>query len=402
VSIPAEGSPSTPSTGSARRYVALDSLRGVCACVVVFYHLRTSGHITNSAFVQGGWMFVDFFFVLSGFVMSAGYLQRLAQGFPTATFMVLRLGRVYPLHILMLALYLAMESAAALIGTSGLTPRAPFADGRDPVSWIINAGLVQIFGLQDTLTWNIPSWSIAAEIWTYLLLALAAHRLGGGQRLLAAAAAAVLVSLAVMLALGAPYLDRTFSWSLLRCVYAFGLGILGYRAHLALEARGALSAGLATIGEVAVVAACVWFVGAVGQSALTLACPPLFLIAVLVFAREEGRVSALLRWRVPVYLGTVSYSIYMTHHFVEGRALDVLKLVGRVTGMPLIGWEEGFGSRIVAPGPWTDVLAVLILGLVVAVSTLTHRLVEEPGRRWSRRLAMRHRAGSVETVAPSL
>ena len=51
----------------------------------------------------GGWLWVDFFFVLSGFVIAASCGERLASGFAVRRFMLLRLGRIYPLHITMLA-----------------------------------------------------------------------------------------------------------------------------------------------------------------------------------------------------------------------------------------------------------------------------------------------------------
>lgn len=399
--------PEQPPTGEprgiARRYLALDSLRGICACAVVLYHLPTTGFITNSALIRGGWMFVDFFFVLSGFVIAAGYVTRLGAGFPVRTFMMLRLGRVYPLHIAMLLLYLAAETAAALLGDGGgLVRRTAFSDGRDLPSWLVNALLLQIFGIDDTLTWNIPSWSIAAEVWTYLLMALAVAWLGAGRRLLILVAAAVGVAVVLLGALGPPYLDRTFSGALIRCVYGFGLGMLGYRVHHGFAERHRLGTIAGSLAEIATVAVCLLFVCVAGHSIVTLACPPLFLLAVLVFARQEGVVSAMLRRRAPVLLGTLSYSIYMIHHFVEARFLDMLGLAGWLTGVPLVGSAGREGRSVAAAAPLADLLALAGLGLVIACSIVTYRLVEEPCRRWSRHVAMRRQAGSTETVAPSL
>src|SRR5690348_4404083 len=56
-----------------------------------------------------GWMLVDFFFILSGFVITASYGARLAQGYPRWRFLLIRFGRVYPLHIATVAIYVVLE-----------------------------------------------------------------------------------------------------------------------------------------------------------------------------------------------------------------------------------------------------------------------------------------------------
>src|SRR5262245_62777512 len=92
-----------------RRYVALDSWRGIAALLVALHHFSASGAICASGLVQGAWMCVDFFFVLSGFVIAANYRDRLARGFSAMHFMLLRWGRLYPLHVATLMAYIAIE-----------------------------------------------------------------------------------------------------------------------------------------------------------------------------------------------------------------------------------------------------------------------------------------------------
>jgi peptidoglycan/LPS O-acetylase OafA/YrhL len=85
--------------------VALDSLRGVCASIVAFFHVDGDALIKTVPFVANGFLFVDFFFVLSGFVIAASYGEKIVTGFPIGKFMFLRLGRLYPLHAFMLFAY---------------------------------------------------------------------------------------------------------------------------------------------------------------------------------------------------------------------------------------------------------------------------------------------------------
>src|SRR5437762_9602227 len=80
------------------RFVVLDSWRGIAACLVALFHLDAYSHLYGVPFLRNSWLFVDFFFVLSGFVIAANYQQRLLEGFGVGRFLLLRLGRLYPLH----------------------------------------------------------------------------------------------------------------------------------------------------------------------------------------------------------------------------------------------------------------------------------------------------------------
>ena len=97
------------------RFVALDSWRGICACLVAFMNFDAYSHFHTSAFIVNSYLFVNFFFVLSGFVMSAGYQKRLVHGFGVGKFMLLKFGRVYPLHIFMLSCFISFEVIKAAI-----------------------------------------------------------------------------------------------------------------------------------------------------------------------------------------------------------------------------------------------------------------------------------------------
>ena len=107
------GDARTAVTGDAgRRFVALDSLRGIAACGVLFMHIGPMGAIGTLPLIRHGDLFVDFFFVLSGFVIAAAYGARIAEGFSRGTFMLLRFGRVYPLHIAVIAAFVAVKLAS--------------------------------------------------------------------------------------------------------------------------------------------------------------------------------------------------------------------------------------------------------------------------------------------------
>lgn len=77
------------------RIDVLDALRGICALLVVLVHFRSNGYIAQLPVLRNGWLFVDYFFVLSGFVIAHSYGARLASGeVSVARFMGLRMGRI--------------------------------------------------------------------------------------------------------------------------------------------------------------------------------------------------------------------------------------------------------------------------------------------------------------------
>lgn len=385
-------------SGKPHRFVALDSLRGVCACLVALFHLHTTGTMTNLKLVTNGWIFVDFFFVLSGFVIAASYGERLRAGFPVREFMVLRLGRIYPLHLAMLLVFVAFELAALATGGGGTMARAAFTGSRTPAELVQSLLLVQIFGLAQGVSWNVPSWSIAAELWAYLIAALAAR--GLGRRLTGALVAAAVLAPIVLAWLPSHELDQTFDWSLLRCVYGFALGWLTFERW----PRAAFPALLATMLEAATLVAVVVAVSLLPHGPAQFAYPPLFAVAVWVFAAERGAVGALLRRPAFRRLGDWSFSIYMIHYFLLGRMIDVATLGGRAIGVPLTRIGES-AKVLTGPGITPDLLAVVGLAGVVLVSRFTFDYIEKPWRDASRRLAMRvggRPAREEERVAPTI
>jgi peptidoglycan/LPS O-acetylase OafA/YrhL len=93
------------------RFAVLDSWRGIAACMVALFHLRVLSHVGDAALVRHASLFVDFFFVLSGFVITGGYAERLAAGFGAWRFALLRFGRLYPLHLAVLAAFVWLGGA---------------------------------------------------------------------------------------------------------------------------------------------------------------------------------------------------------------------------------------------------------------------------------------------------
>jgi len=389
-----------PAASRGKRYEALDSLRGIAACGVVLFHLHSTGLITNAALVRRSWLFVDFFFVLSGFVIAAAYGEKLRRGFPLRAYLLLRVGRLYPLHLFMLAALVAFELAMLAFDVRGNTGRGPFDASRSLPFLAAQIGLVQIFVPGASLSWNGPAWSIAAELWTYLIAALGLVLLKERFRLLLVAL--VLVAPLLFLGLGREDLGGGGWLALVRCLFGFSLGMLAFDLHQRWRAPGGTAVELVALGlcaaAIALLPAWPWLFFS----------PFLFAGVILVFAREAGAASALLRTRPFRALGTWSYSIYMVHSFVLLLFLNGLDYGSRWLGAPLIAErpiEGGLVQVIGGSGPLPDLLVIAALASVVLAASLTYRWIELPFREASRRRAERiaHRPlAGAERVAPTM
>lgn len=375
--------------GKPHRYEALDSLRGICALLVCLFHFNASGPIMPLPFIRGSWLFVDFFFVLSGFVIAANYRDRLIGGSSMRKFATLRFGRVYPLHFVMLLAFIALELLGLLLEKKGLIKRELFDEKHSIFAIFTNLTFTQAFGLHDKPTWNQPAWSIAVEFWTYLLFAFAARWAGKAlERWLLVIVIGCIALLAVVTPDG---IEVDYSWGLVRCIYGFAVGAIIWRLWQQSGREPAKPYPYATLAEVLAVTAVVAFVSFCSQPPFNIAAPLVFGLAVLVFARSGGSLSKLLTLDFFKTLGVLSFSIYMTHAFVQGRFVDVLRVAERILHVELTT------SGVTSLGAPTDiagttplqgvVLTVLMLVAVIAVSHVTWRLVEVPGQKWARRRA---------------
>jgi peptidoglycan/LPS O-acetylase OafA/YrhL len=212
----------TRSTTSNARFVVLDSWRGIAALAISAFHFRRTTGLDGIPLFDNLFLSVDFFFVLSGFVISSAYGKRLLGGFSICKFMWLRFGRVYPLHLAILLAFITMQMIAVYHARgTGWFP-AP----RESLDTVIgNLLLVHGLNVFPFLTWNKPSWSISVEFCTYIIFALTIAFVGRKTWLLALIA---MVASPVFLFLfnHGQNIDATHTYGIVRSLYGFSVGIL--------------------------------------------------------------------------------------------------------------------------------------------------------------------------------
>jgi len=335
---------------------SLTGLRGVAAWWVVLYHLRgeLGGWLAAPlvAVCAKGYLAVDVFFMLSGFVIWLNYAgwfhEKGWRG--TSRFFRKRFARIWPLHAAVLLTMVAMAGVLAVAGGS------PFADhpwAELPLHFL----LVQNWGFTSDTRWNVPAWSISTEFGAYLvfpLLVLIARPDRWRTWLVVAAIPALLVVLhlffrlhgGVLLNFDVPHLG------LGRCLIQFAIGTLICIIWQRTRGRGGICVIAVVLG---LGAGALWVCGILPETlGFPLAVAPLL----LALADWDNSRWNWLSWRPLEWLGEVSYSTYLIH---------------------FVGWTI-FSQLVAPPGTVTLAKILVFLILVLIGSTISYRLIEKPGR----------------------
>lgn len=377
------------------RYHALDSWRGICACMVALFHFDVISHLSFLPLTRNAYLFVDFFFVLSGFVIASNYRSRLAEGFGAGRFLLLRLGRIYPLHLVTLLLFIPIDAAKDGVGPNLLQ------------AIVTNVLLLQGLGVNPQNWLNFASWSISAEFAAYLIFAAVVSRIGPAiwPWLIPIIAGPV-----VLATISPDGMNATYDYGLARCLYGFALGVLSFDLRERFPVlRARLTPSGETLLETASVLLVVGYVSVAGSSVtLQVASPAVFTLVVLVFAREAGAVSRQLTVPFMLAIGMLTYSIYMLHPLVRAVVRAILMVVERLGHTDLfVNYALSSGhepTKVVSMhgSLWLgDLLQIAMLLLTVLLSVATYRLVEEPGRNWVRRLMDRRNVAAVRRAQPA-
>jgi peptidoglycan/LPS O-acetylase OafA/YrhL len=389
--------------GMSDRLLVLDAQRGLCALFVALLHSKGVSHIHDSAFVQGSWLFVDFFFVLSGFVIALVYLDQIDSAVSFKAFVIRRFGRLWPLHAFVLLLYIVSEAIKVVAQKAGLPVHVTAFTGSTSVGAIgANLMLVHSLGLGNVFTWNHPSWSISVEFYTYLIFALLCISVRRWMK--TAAVTLIGISIAVLLLCGTQYLGASLDLGIFRCCYGFFVGVLTFFGYRAVRRRGGRLLTASAL-EIGILIAVVLFISGAHDGPLTMIAPIIFGSVVFVFAFEAGAVSRLLQRPIFVWLGDRSYAIYMIHFLVGDTIVRVLLSAAAATphfhalrvttGADNVGLTVSFGDRFL-----TDLYVIFYVAATLLCADLVHRTVERPARSLFKRAADSY-LRSRQTVAVS-
>ncbi|MCA1635171.1 MAG: acyltransferase [Acidobacteria bacterium] len=348
---------------TSKRIDGLDFLRGLASLSVCWFHLtqftyhNADGGFYSSLRASGsyGWLGVEVFFVISGFVIPyslrrAGYSL---SAYPT--FLLKRVIRLDPPYLVSIALFLVLAFAYAFY-----TGRPPEVESA-PLTWtrvLLHLGYLNMFFGYEWL--NPAFWTLAIEFQYYILMGLAFPLFASGRRwvrvaALAGFAAPAFFSGHALMSGGVPYSAFIFHFMFL---FLMGITTFQYRVGLVGGAEYAATLSLLVLGSFVTVGTGATIAG-------------LFAVVVICLYNRKNVISD--------FFGNISYSLYLLHWPVGHLVLSILG-----------------GKLLRAADDATKTLVLLVaLGVCFAASYLLFVLVERPAQQWSSRLRYsRARSGS--------
>jgi peptidoglycan/LPS O-acetylase OafA/YrhL len=376
------------------RLRALDGLRGLVALIVVLYHMQIVNSVYHADWLRNAQPLLDVFFILSGFVIAMTYGDRLPDGRSLAEFMIRRVGRAWPLHVLILVGFVGLETVRLVLWDRGLLHAGlrPFEYMRSWPQFFENLLLIQSWGwgAHKPFTWNYPSWTVSTEVTAYFVMGLMTIFVKSPRMRIVAASALMLLS-------GLAYFHQSNGFdgqgyvSVSRCMMGFFLGYLLFFVWNRWPIR---SRFVGSVLEVVAVAGAIYVISAHVTGLRYLLSPLVFALVVYVFACEKGLVSRLLQTCYLPWIGEISYSIYISHALV----LETLTLVTLGAqkvlhvslfdphGQPIGNMDPmiSFGGEFMM-----DMLTFVVMTVIIGLGALLYHYVETPSRIQSGALVKR-------------
>jgi peptidoglycan/LPS O-acetylase OafA/YrhL len=361
--------------------ITLTPLRGIAALMVAILHFN--GVIANfvnpqdSMIVEKCYLMVDLFFIMSGFIMLHVYGANFAKSIQKKEFLKFigaRFARVYPLHFVTLLLWVGFSYGLH-------QDKSPIYN---PVAIPTHLFLLHSFGIHKIFTWNVPSWSISAEWWAYMIFPLLVLFLTkfkkSGVIILSIISIFLYFSILYFLPRVDPFvptlpvphnLDVSYDYGYIRGIAGFIAGMITY---IGFQQKSELKYFNNDFVSILFILVTILLFHFGVNDLFIILC---FILLILTIASNKKRIYKLFQFKPLQYLGDISYSIYLTHGLAMFLiAVPLLSRLGYI--------YKGPGSLQIPflTGLWT--CAVFLIG-VILLSTITYYLIENPCRKWLNR-----------------
>ena len=359
---------------NSKKIEELESIRGLAALLVLFFHIPKWNPILNIGIINNGYLMVDVFFVLSGFVIFNAYTNKINNSKDLLRFQFLRFGRLYPVHLTFLLFFLVLEVAKYIatikLGVHDIRS-TPFAKN-NLIALIQQLFLAQGIGpTGNASTFNSPAWSISVEFYTYLIFGISALLFRQQKKYIFFIVAFVSIALLVT--------QNTYGFTdFFRCLGGFFIGCL--TASLIKKIKIKLPSYSSALLFISIIL----FVQLKSSNYFNIAI--YFLTSLLIMTimlSNGGVVKKILKHKILVWFGQMSYSIYMSHTLVLWVISNIFK---RVLIRPELQNSDGiFILQLTTFDTYAAILAIIFF--VILVSWVTHLKIEIPMREKSRRFA---------------
>lgn len=358
----------------------LTPLRGIAALLVAIFHFEMAiarfVPAQRTMFFEKCYLMVDLFFIMSGFIMFhvyGEYFKLSVHKKSFRQFIIARFARIYPLHFFSLLLLIIVIATLPAADSQARLIEAPSAL---PANFL----LLHSFYITKIYTWNIPSWSISPEWWSYMIFPLLA--LFMNKKKIPAIIIFILFVVAAYYSImyllprknplypsaAVPHnINSTYDYGFLRGIAGFMIGIIIYQFYKISFIQKIFQKDILTILILIFVMLALHF--AVNDSF----CVILFALLVLCFASNNEFIHKACNTGILQFIGNISFSIYMMQIFFQVPFSHGFRLPG-VTGIGRGKLNIDFSSGLMY-------CSVYIL-LLIAISSITYYGIEKPCRKY--------------------
>ncbi len=368
-----------------KEIITLTSLRGIAAMGVVTLHLapQFSGVFDINVythFIKKSYLWVDFFFILSGFIMCYVYGSLFKENLTRKNyfrFMSLRLIRIYPLHFATLSVFLIFEFLQLFLTkmeyVRGITV---FENQTSIFSLIANAFLIHSWGVVKTPGWNEPSWSISAEFFAYLLFPFLMFFVVKLREFGFFLLGIIGFGLLLYLQVTNGNMFASVQQGLMRGLGGFLIGMVIFHINGIVGKTDKRFIGFAQLISVIGI---IWIMH---TGSPDIAVIPFFALLILFSSTDQSWIGTFCRMRPVYFLGTISYSLYMTHNIV------------------ILAFNKKWGTIIpdlnfVFKTGWVFLLTGVQLALIIFISYIFYTYIEDWFRRYLRQKIIENKTSAT-------
>lgn len=360
------------STIDKNKLFTLESLRGIAAVLVALFHYPSSSIL----YFDKGFYAVNFFFILSGFVISYNYENKIKNFKDIINFQIKRFFRLYPIHFFVLLIILAIQTLKFFVIEFSILPFGSEAFGerytlRDFISNLFL--LHSILNFSFWLSWNPASWSISTEFYTYFLFVLIFFLFQRYKFLV----------IFILLIFASPFFIENYSYFALphkfsyingvffQCLFNFGNGCICYFLYLKIKNE------FKDFFVLAFILFCVFFYYYSSEVFLKYNFI-IFSLTILIFSKlnPKSLTFKIFNVRPLIFLGSISYSLYMIHEQIIYILVQMLRFIFKVEFI-----LDGETAVHTTSPLYDTIITISYLILSIIISYFMHKFIEKKFRQ---------------------
>ena len=350
-----------------KKLEALETYRAFAALMIAALHFELDTPIVDHALARG--TFVHFFFTLSGFVIYYNYYDQFLNFFELKKFIKKRFLRLFPLHLFFLIIFLLIEILRYFAQTNfGISSATEPFEKNNFYAFVSNLLLLQTF--LDQNTFNGPSWSISAEFYTYILFGLMVF-----YRIKVIFFLIILIVILIFRQFYGPeFGPQTTYFSFIDCIYCFLIGSIFCELYFKIKKFDFYKNFTNTFVILSILLVLFSIFDFEGKERYL---RPFFFGMLILFSSNLDKKTLLGKIicnNFFVFLGKISYSIYLSHVFIFWSVTQILRILFNIgtyvdpnTGIKKLDIDIFYSS----------ILAIILYILTILFSTLTYKLIEK-------------------------